>query len=271
MVAVMSMGAFFDWNLYYCLLSGLFYPFVYLVQIPWAVVSARNAPQDYVPRWYNRVLVYIGFWLGMVLLSVFAAVLTRVGAVEAFKVPAGSLRPNVLPGDHVFVAKIGQAARTVSYGDLVVFRHPNGREDYIKRVAAKPGDTVEVRSGALLINGKALLREPCETPVVEFVEYNGATGQGDKVTLNCQVEHALSGKVYNVLSAIDSSAKTPDFGPQLVPEGHLFMLGDSRDLSYDSRMWGSVPFDNIIGKPTVVWWSSDPKDGMRVERLGLRL
>jgi len=181
--------------------------------------------------------------LGVALLL---ALVIRTFVVQAFKIPSGSMLPTLQIGDHILVNKfiygprlevpltqwsLGQlpGLREPRAGDVVVFIYPKERDkDFIKRIVAVAGQTVEARGNTLLIDGK-------------------------------QVEdaHAHYEKRDHV-----------DFGPYTVPAGHVFVMGDNRDESYDSRFWGPVPIQDIKGLAMVIYWSWGGENFVRWDRLG---
>jgi signal peptidase I len=170
-------------------------------------------------------------------------------AIEAFKIPSASMLPTLQIGDYLLVNKVRYGLRLpgfrralVTYGapqpgDVIVFRDPRDpAADYVKRVVAVAGEVVEIRDKEVLVNG-----EPREIPSAYFTEqwYVHEDGPRD------------------------------NFGPTRVPPGHVFVLGDNRDQSVDSRYWGFVDRDDVEGKALLVYWSADGDDGwVRWERLG---
>src|SRR5258706_6454265 len=173
------------------------------------------------------------------------ALVIRTFVVQAFKIPSGSMLPTLQIGDHILVNKfiygprfevpltqwsLGQLPgfRKPRVGDVVVFIYPKERDkDFIKRIVAVTGQTIEVRGTKITIDGK-----PVEDP------------------------HAHYGKRDHV-----------DFGPYTVPEGHVFAMGDNRDESYDSRFWGPVPVEDIKGLAMVIYWSWGGENLVRCDRL----
>ena len=176
------------------------------------------------------------FWkrsTGRLLIMALLVFTVRVFIGEASVVPTGSMEGTILVGDHLFMEKFFYgpeipftrlrlpALKKVHRGDIVVFRYPKDpRETYLKRVAAVAGDTVELRNGQLFINSVAV-REPYAV-------------------------HRAS-----LYSPYEQMA------PITVPQGKLFVMGDNRDNSSDSREWGFVPVENVIGRPLFVYWSYD--------------
>jgi len=154
--------------------------------------------------------------------SIFAALLSLViitFVVQAFFIPSGSMEPTLEIGDRILVGKFTYRIGTIHRGDVIVFHYPlNPGKDFVKRVVALGGETVELRDGVVLING-APVREP----------YPTALAGGDR-------------------------ACTSNYGPQKIPENELFVLGDNRCNSEDSRFFGFVPEQNVIGKALVIYW-----------------
>jgi len=159
-------------------------------------------------------------------------------------------------------------------GDVVVFRHPSGREDLIKRVIALPGDSVEVRGGRVILNGRPLpLQElpavavpvtansPCKVISPAFPVVAGVNGQAF-CRYHAYRETVPGGPSYTVLDQMQHGPGD-DFGPVRVPAGRLFLMGDNRDDSLDSRFptfeggVGMVPLDHLIGRALVTFWSTD--------------
>jgi signal peptidase I len=184
--------------------------------------------------------------IGMALLL---ALFIRTFIVQAFKIPSGSMIPTLQIGDHILVNKLSYGIRIplwghylvdfgkVQRGDVIVFIFPEDRsKDFIKRVVGVAGDTVEIRGKKIYINGQQV-----EDPHAHF--------EGDDPQ--------------NILPA-----SRDDYGPTKVPENHLFVMGDNRDRSYDSRFWGFVNMDDVRGKAFLIYWSWDGSDRwVRWERL----
>jgi len=178
------------------------------------------------------------------------ALFIRTFIVQAFKIPSGSMLPTLQIGDHLLVNKLRYGIRlpilgqrVVKFddprrGDIIVFVYPvDPSKDFIKRVIGQPGDVVEVRHKQAYVNG-----ERVEDPHANFVEGPG-----------------------------DNSRLTPrdNYGPVTVPPDRVFVMGDNRDRSYDSRFWGFVPIDDVKGKAFVIYWSWDGEDRwLRWERIG---
>lgn len=170
--------------------------------------------------------------------AIILALFIRTFVVQAFKIPSGSMLPTLLIGDHLlvnkfiygiripFTGKILIPIKSPQHGDVVVFRFPKDRSiDYIKRVVGTPGDTIEIKNKKVFINGQPM--------------------QDTKA-------HFSSPAVLNV-----QDSPRDNFGPILVPEQRIFVMGDNRDNSYDSRFWGFVDERDILGKAFILYWSWD--------------
>jgi signal peptidase I len=195
------------------------------------------------------------------------ALLLRAFVVEAFQIPSGSMIPTLDIGDHIFVSKFSYGVgipftnkRLVEFGepqrgDVIVFRYPPDPSiDFIKRVVGLPGERVELRHNQVFINGQPMAREP----VPGACHYS--EGRNPEEVRDCElwVEH-LGGKAHQVYQ--DPNQITQDWGPLVIPARSVFVMGDNRDNSRDSRVWGFVPYDNIKGRALIVWWSRDPAYG----------
>jgi signal peptidase I len=195
------------------------------------------------------------------------ALLLRAFVVEAFQIPSGSMIPTLEIGDHIFVSKFAYGIgipftnkKLVEFsdpkrGDVVVFRYPpDPSTDFIKRVVGLPGDSVELRRNQVFINGRPMPREG----VGGACRYN--EGRSPEEARDCElwIEN-LDGKTHKIYQ--DPNQPAQDWGPRLVPPRSVFVMGDNRDNSRDSRVWGFVPYDNVKGRALIVWWSRDPAYG----------
>jgi len=198
--------------------------------------------------------------LALILGAKGAGLVVRYTLVEAFQVPSGSNVPTLLVGDHIFVKKgHGPVAR----GDVIVFRYPpDPSTDYIKRVVAIGGDTVEVKNGVPWINGAPLAQTAIDAPC----SFRDESGPGDGEQACTLARETNAGRAYTVM--LTSGYHAQDFDRFVVPAGEVFVLGDNRDNSMDSRKWGPLPEALIKGKATVIWWSTDPRGGVRWSRVG---
>ena len=177
--------------------------------------------------------------------AVILALFIRTFVVQAFKIPTGSMEPNLLVGDHLLVNKFVFAptvstvehavlpTRDVRRGDVVVFKYPEEPDrDFIKRVIGLTGETVELRNQQVFINGTAI-----EEPYAHYL-FPVSGGSNSEIT------------TYDVRER---------YGPVTVPDGHLFVMGDNRDNSQDSRYWGFLPGHYVKGRALTIYWSFEQR------------
>jgi signal peptidase I len=208
-------------------------------------------------------------------IAVLIALLLRAFVIEPFKIPSGSMIPTLKVGDHIFVSKFSYGIQipftriklfrsTPSRGDVVVFIWPRDEsKDFIKRIVAIGGDTVAVRRNVIYLNGKPI--KPLTLSTKCRYRDRDESGQvGDIRDCVAREEH-LDDNTYRVILDRGGSSML-DLEPTKVPEGHVFVMGDNRDNSHDSRAWGFVPEENIKGKALLVWLSFGDPDGIRWSR-----
>lgn len=199
--------------------------------------------------------VLIGAWIGLTLCAIgVARGVIRPFFLEAFQIPSGAMLPTLQIGDHIMVDKRRQSPHR---GDVVVFKYPlDPTTDYVKRVVGLPGDTIEDVGGTLRITGVPLAREHLQESCS-----NVPTGlPGHEHEGSCAVwNEIVDGHTYEIMTELPLLTRH-DFPLTRVPEGAVFVLGDNRDNSSDSRVWGAVPLENIKGTVRFVWWSSQPRD-----------
>jgi signal peptidase I len=193
-----------------------------------------------------------------ILIALLLALFIRTFFVQAFKIPSGSMEETLLIGDHILVSKFAYGTHVPNEipflniklfddiiffpkqperGDIIVFKYPKDeKRDFIKRVIGIPGDLLEVRHQKVFINGK-----PYEDRHARHTE-----------------------------SPSDSSlVPRDDFGPVLVPDNHLFMMGDNRENSQDSRYWGFLDINKVRGKALMIYWSWNQLESwVRFDRFG---
>jgi signal peptidase I len=170
---------------------------------------------------------------------------------RSFSMASASEMPTLMRGDHV-VADVRQV-KVPDYGDVIVFRHPRDpKAEHVKRVIGLPGDRVQIRAGVVILNGDAMQRTPEGHPIL--------FSSAPRVSGYKQFRETLhNGRSYAVLRRADKPPQTT--AEYVVPPGHLFVLGDNRDDSMDSRLtaqFGYVPAENVIGIVHTVYWPSDP-------------
>lgn len=199
--------------------------------------------------------------LSRALFPIIIAVLAlRSFLVEPFRIPSGSMMPTLLVGDFILVNKYAYGLRLPvtntkildvghpKRGDVVVFRFPKEPSvDYIKRVIGVPGDTIRYHNKQLYLNGKPIDAERKET-------YQG-TCAGVTSSGNTHLIENLDGVKHSIL--LDFSEEPRFETERVIKEGEYFVMGDNRDNSNDSRRWGTVPEENLVGKAFMVWMNAD--------------
>ena len=168
------------------------------------------------------------------IIALVIALFVRAFIVQAFKIPSSSMEPTLLVGDHILVNKFIYGIRIPltgkkilrfsepQRGDVIVFIPPHERnKDYIKRVIGLPGDKVEIKARKIYINDR-LIEDP-----------------------------------WGVFDEVNPSSRHDNYGPEQVPPDSLFVMGDNRDNSQDSRYWGFASFDDVLGKAFIMYWSWD--------------
>jgi len=189
-------------------------------------------------------------YIEAIIIAVLIAVFVRTFIVQAYKIPSRSMVPTLLVGDHLLVnkfiygIKIPFLRNTLlpitdpKRGDIIVFIYPNDRsKDFIKRVIGVAGDKIEIKNKKIFLNGK---------------EYTDSYG------------------IYSDNVIYPSSIQPRDnFGPVTVPKESLFVMGDNRDESADSRYWGFVDLKDVEGKALIIYWSWNSEDkNLRWQRIG---
>jgi signal peptidase I len=188
--------------------------------------------------------------MGTVVIAIF--VITFI--VQAFQIPSESMENTLLVGDYLLVNKLVYGGRgtgdylmpyeKISRGDIIVFHYPvDPTQHFVKRVIGVPGDHLRMVNKKVLINGK-----PLDEPYARFLEPPNNMFR-DNFPRTDIPAFGLEGKWWLEMR------KLVEDGQLIIPEGHYFVLGDNRDDSQDSRYWGFVPRENIIGKPLVIYWS----------------
>ena len=237
---------------------------VYAAQIVWATVAARRAGPNYPLKRWNHVLAYIGFAVLTAVTKLAIGGAATANVVELFTVPSGGMLPSIMIGDYLLVLKLGARNTTPRRGDIVVFRAP-GREDtkYIQRVVALAGDAVSVRNGVLEVNGQPASRKAVGTQ--QFWERS----QDTWVSVELQLfEEAIDNRRY--LTALEVDRFEQGIALVRVPDDSFFTLGDKRNSSIDSRIFGPVPNKNLVGRADSLLFSLS-RSGTLLDQVGLRL
>jgi len=198
-------------------------------------------------------------YIEAIAIALVLALVIRTFVVQAFKIPSGSMENTLLVGDHILVNKFSYGIhlpnevlftsvklfpdirlfpKTPERGDIVVFKYPKDEQrDFIKRVIGLPGDKLEIRQQKVYINDEPL----------------------DDSAFAIHHDPPVREPLY----------PRDDFGPFLVPEDNLFVMGDNRENSQDSRYWGFLNINNVRGKALIIYWSWDSEETrLRFKRLG---
>jgi signal peptidase I len=204
--------------------------------------------------------------MGTVVIAIF--VITFI--VQAFQIPSESMEKTLLVGDYLLVNKLCYGGsgfgvdlmpyQKIARKDIIVFHYPvDPQQHFVKRVIGLPGDRLKMVNKKVYINGKQL-----DEPYVHFLEPPNNLFRDDFPRVDVPVFN-MEGKWWLQMR------KLVEDGELIVPEGHYFVMGDNRDDSQDSRYWGFVPQENIIGTPLVIYWSVEDWDHTQPSSLGARL
>ncbi len=227
-----------------------------------AARAARQAPEPYALRVYNRWYWYlVAILIGVFVLRPATVGLIRSRWVQAFRIPSGAMEPTLLIGDFIF-ASVRPSDRQPRRNDIVIFDAPTDPGlMVIKRVVGLPGDTLMMKNGALLLNGVSL-----QEAFAQSLDSVGAVG-----------ESLERGRPWHLAHLVQRDAATyrptaRSWGPLVVPRDSVFVLGDNRDESFDSRFYGAVGLDRIRGRPLKIYFSLGPPghSGVRWARIGHR-
>lgn len=249
--------------------------------------STPSSPSSPKKRSLRSTLIENVTSLGLALLIVF---MIRSSVIEAFKIPSGSMIPTLLIGDHIFVNKFAYGFKIPfsdlltgspvymiqrdppKRGDIIVFMYPKDESFYyIKRVVGVPGDKLEIRNKVLFINGEAVRRDPVTGEEADRIFKKLEDPKYSPSNLDLYTEHLDTADHHILLDK--SNFMGENIGPITVPPDSLFVMGDNRDFSNDSRFWGFVPLRNVKGRAMVIWLSlwmnfSDGQFIFRPDRIG---
>jgi len=191
----------------------------------------------------------------------------RSFVVEPFRIPSGSMLPSLHVGDFILVNKFIYGVRLPivdekivgiskpDRGDVMVFRFPHDESiNYIKRVVGRPGDQIEYRDKTLFINGEKVAQTPADQAALDEIDNHRESLEHFQEVLG-EINHSI-------LKDVRKPSTNMRFS---VPKGHYFVMGDNRDYSNDSRYWGFVPEENIIGQAFFIWFSWESSNGGSVD------
>lgn len=243
---------------------------------PPAVASPEQAPapETAVAQPRRRIVTDFGSDLisslqsltGTVVIAIF--VITFI--VQAFQIPSESMMNTLYVGDYLLVNKLCYGGKglgdhlmpyqKIARGDIIVFHYPiDPTQHFVKRVIGLPGDRLRMVNKKVFINGK-----PLDEPYVHFLEPANNLFRDDFPRTDIPAIN-MEGSWWQQMR------KLVDDGQLIIPEGHYFVMGDNRDDSQDSRYWGFVPKENIIGRPLVIYWSVEDWDRNPPSTFGARL
>lgn len=229
-----------------------------------AILGKHRAPDRKEPWWIEYAKSFFP-----VILIVF---LLRSFLVEPFKIPSGSMIPTLMVGDLILVNKYHYGVRlpvinkliipnhSPQRGDVMVFRYPRDTSvDYIKRVIGVPGDEISYRSQQLYVNGERVPTEPMaeyydEDSMRYVPQFKERLGSADhRILVNPKLQPFYGADDQRTALVRENCTYNVEGLTCKIPPGHYFMMGDNRDNSQDSRYWGFVPDQNIVGKAFFVW------------------
>ena len=187
-------------------------------------------------------------WVEALIFAIVVATFVRTYFFAPFQIPSGSMLPTIQIGDHIFASMYSYGSpvpftdiklfkKPIKRGDIIIFPYPRDPSiDYIKRAIGLPGEIIEINNDQVLINGV-----PLYEPYAYFEPNEKLSRQDD---------------------AFSSLSPVSKFGPVEIPEGKLFVMGDNRYNSADSRFWGFVDSNTVFGKGQMIYWSHDPRSNL---------
>jgi len=203
------------WGMLFSLVVGIGFLLFVIIDAPCNAARIKEIHLRSYNRWYIYPIIVL------VNLFVINPAISSILPFKAYKIPAGSMEPTLLVGDHFVADKTIYGAKKPVRNDIVVFRYPEDRsKDFIKRIIGTPGDKIQIQDQQIFINEQL---------------YDDKYGYYDE-------------KVRN---------PNRSFGPVVLPKDHYFVLGDNRDHSLDSKFFGFVPFSDLKGRALYIYWAKD--------------
>lgn len=196
-----------------------------------SVKGAKVFKDYYLMKRFNRWYIYLLYWIVLTIIVQLFQTTVKANIVEAYKIPSGAMRETIQIGDHILAIKLAYKISEPKRGDIIIFPWPvDPSKDFIKRIIGLGGETIEIIDKNVIINGN-VLKEP-------YAFY------------------------------FDMAARD-NFGPIKIPDDSLFVMGDNRDNSEDSRYWGFLKTVTVKGKATKIYWSWDSeRNRVRWDRIG---
>ena len=245
------------------------YALTTLIPLVDAIRLARRTRRDYQRKEYNHWAVYGLLWLVSTGGSLGYALHARDKCIEAFWVPHASMYPTILPGDRLLANKAAYRATDPQRGDLVIFTPLHQRQvKWIKRVIALAGDTVEIKQGQVFVNDKAFERKALPDWTLATLKAQYPEGSRKRQLINGMIYEESNGRTtYTILSSgrttnticqrgqgDEASVDLSNVPKTTIPKHHCYVLGDFRDNSYDSRLFGPIPLATIVGRADYLFW-----------------
>lgn len=215
---------------------------------------AKRTRYDYKLKEYNRLGIYLAlFWIAGAGTIGYTAIVKK-NICEAFYIPVNSMSPTIMQGDRALADKMVYTRNDPQRGDVVLFKNPkNRRINFIKRIVALGGDTLEVKNSMLIINGQTLKTEWAEKNTIQ------------------QKDKEIEGDVFwetngNARYKVFISEGGKDFGPVTIPPYHCFLMGDNRNHSWDSRDFGALSLGAIKGKFRSIYWPFERRATLNAQK-----
>lgn len=227
----------FSLSIFFVLLVGSLYTAYCIVDV---VKITKDQDDEYELKSFNKWYYYLLFWFCTAgVFHPLTDLFVRSSLVEAYKIPSASMQPTLLVGDHLLADKFIYKRADPERGEIIIFSYPlDPKQDYIKRIVAVGGDTVQIVNKRFYLNNRAQKED--------YVIY--------------QQQNVLPGNI----------SPRDNFGPMKIPQGTVFVLGDNRDNAEDSRDWGFIRIDEIKARAMSIYWSWDSRNlGARWNRMGI--